>query len=118
MSRQDRGNAAPASHSHTPLHRRRVRNTLLGILFFVLGVIGIFIPVMPQIIFFLLSLVFFFIAFPSLRRRLRRFRRRHPSLDRAYVKWREKSRQRRLKLIRKARKIRHDFEERFDGHAR
>jgi uncharacterized membrane protein YbaN (DUF454 family) len=90
---------------------------LLGILFFVLGVIGIFIPVMPQIVFFLLSLVFFSMAFPSLRRRLRRFRRRHPSLDRAYVKWREKGRRKRQNLIRKARKFRHDFEERFDDTA-
>ena len=110
MTRRDRRPATPASHpSRTPLHRRRIRNTVFGILFFILGVIGIFIPVMPQIIFFLMSLVFFSMAFPSLRRRLRRFRRRHPSLDRAYVKWREKSRRKRQTLIRKARKIRHDF---------
>ena len=110
MTRRDRRPAPPASHpSRTPLHRRRVRNTLLGVLFFILGVIGVFIPVMPQIIFFLMSLVFFSMAFPSLRRRLRRFRRRHPSLDRAYGKWREKSRRKRLTLIRKARKFRHDL---------
>jgi uncharacterized membrane protein YbaN (DUF454 family) len=101
---------APESHRRprTPLHKRRLRNFLLGVGFFVLGVIGVFIPVMPQIIFFLLSLVFFSMVSARLRRRLRRFRRRHPSMDRAYNKWRERSRRRRLKLIRKARKFRHD----------
>jgi hypothetical protein len=43
-----------------------------------------------------------------LRRAMRRFRRRHPSLERAYIKWRERGRRKRLKLIRKARKFRHD----------
>jgi uncharacterized membrane protein YbaN (DUF454 family) len=101
---------APESHRppRTPLHKRRFRNFLLGIGFFVLGVIGIFIPVMPQIIFFLLSLVFFSMVSQRLRRAMRRFRRRHPSLDRAYTKWRERGRRKRLKMIRKARKLRHD----------
>src|SRR4029453_19608403 len=102
----------------TPIHARRTRNILLGVLFFILGVIGILIPVMPQVVFFLMSLVFFSMAFPSLRRRVRRFRKRHPSLERAYVKWRERGRKKRQELIRKGRKLRHDFEERFDGHAR
>jgi uncharacterized membrane protein YbaN (DUF454 family) len=104
-----------AAHAHethrpprTPLHKRRLRNFLLGIGFFVLGVIGIFIPVMPQLIFFLLSLVFFSMVSQRLRRAMRRFRRRHPSLERAYIKWRERGRRKRLKLIRKARKFRHD----------
>lgn len=94
--------------SRTPLHKRRLRNFLLGIGFFVLGVIGIFIPVMPQLIFFLLSLIFFSMVSQRLRRAMRRFRRRHPSLDKAYVKWRERGRRKRLQLIRKARKFRHD----------
>ena len=104
-------------HPRTPVHKRRTRHILLGTLFFVLGVIGILIPVMPQLVFFVLSLVFFSMAFPSLRRRLRRFRRRHPKLDRAFLKWRERSRKKRLALIRKARNLRHDFEERFDDTA-
>jgi uncharacterized membrane protein YbaN (DUF454 family) len=104
----------PESHRppRTPLHKRRLRNFLLGIGFFVLGVIGLFIPVMPQIIFFFLSLVFFSMVSQRLRRAMRRFRRRHPSIDKAYTKWRERSRRKRLKLIRKARKFRHDA---FDG---
>ena len=97
--------------------RRRAWIDLLGTLFFILGVIGILIPVMPQVVFFVLSLVFFSMAFPSLRRRLRRFRRRHPKLDRAFTKWRERGRKKRLALIRKAKKLRHEFEERFDETA-
>jgi Protein of unknown function (DUF454) len=87
----------------TPIHARRIRNILLGLVFFVLGVIGVFIPVMPQIIFFFLSALFFSLVSPSLRRRLRRFRQRHPSLERAYQKWREKARRRRQKHIRRRR---------------
>ncbi len=100
----------PVSHKHsrTPIHARRGRNILLGLLFFVLGVIGIFIPVMPQFVFFFLSALFFSMVSPRLRRALRRFRKRHPSIDRAYAKWRERGRRRRQKIIRKARKIRHD----------
>ena len=105
-------------HTRTPIHARRGRNILLGIVFFVLGVIGILIPVMPQIVFFFLSALFFSMVSPRLRRALRRFRKRHPSVDRAYAKWREKGRRKRQKIIRKARKFRHDIEERFDGHAR
>jgi len=106
-------------HSPTPIHRRTTRNIALGILFFVLGVIGILVPVMPQVIFFFLSALFFSFVSPRLRRAMRRFRQRHPKVDRAYAKWREKGRRRRLKLIRQARKLRHDVEERIDeatGH--
>jgi uncharacterized membrane protein YbaN (DUF454 family) len=106
------------AHPPTPIHRRTTRNIALGVGFFILGVIGIFIPVMPQIIFFFLSALFFSFVSPRLRRGLRRFRKRHPSLDKAYTKWREKSRRRRLKIIRKARKIRHDIEERFEDSSR
>ncbi len=102
----------------TPIHRRTTRNIALGVGFFILGVIGIFIPVMPQLIFFFLSALFFSLVSPPLRRALRRFRKRHPSVDKAYTKWREKSRRRRLKIIRKARAIRHDIEERFDESSR
>ena len=85
----------------TPTQRRRIRNLALGIGFFVLGVIGILIPVMPQLIFFFLSAVFFSMVFPKLRRRLRRLRQRHPKVDRAYKSWRETARHKRRKKNRK-----------------
>jgi len=95
--------------SPTPLHRRTTRNIVLGIFFFVLGVIGVIVPVMPQLVFFFLSALFFSFVSPRLRRAMRRFRQRHPSVDKAYAKWREKGRKRRLHQIRK-RRTRDEFE--------
>ncbi len=69
---------------------------------------------MPQVVFFFLSALFFSLVSPRLRRALRRFRQRHPSVDNAYAKWREKSRKRRLKLIRKARHMRDEIEVKLD----
>ena len=94
----------------TPIRRRTIRNVVLGIFFFVLGVIGVLIPVMPQVIFFVLSAVFFSLVSPRLRRAMRRFRQRHPSVEKAYAKWREKGRKRRLKHIRKRRKVQDEIE--------
>ena len=105
-----------APRAPSPLHRRTTRNIALGALFFVLGVVGVIVPVMPQLIFFFLSALFFSLVSPRLRRALRRFRKRHPSVDKAYAKWRENSRRRRQKIIRKARKLRHDLEDRLDHH--
>jgi uncharacterized membrane protein YbaN (DUF454 family) len=90
-------------HRETPLHRRRMRNIALGIFFFVLGVIGVLIPVVPQVPFFVMSLLFFSLVFPKVRRALRRWRHRHPKIDQAYQKWREKSRRRRQQRIRRER---------------
>lgn len=106
------------AHDRTPIQRRTTRNIALGIAFFVLGVIGILVPVMPQVVFFFLSALFFSLVSPRLRRALRRFRQRHPSVDKAYAKWREKSRKRRLKLIRKARRVKEEIEVKLDdaGH--
>jgi uncharacterized protein len=101
---------APAESHRRPRRRSKAWNLALAILFFVLGVIGVFVPIMPQLAFFFLSLIFFSRISPRFRRAVRRFRKRHPKLDRAYEKWRAKARQKRLKLIRKARKIRHEFE--------
>jgi uncharacterized membrane protein YbaN (DUF454 family) len=88
-----------ATHPPTPIHKRRTRNIVLGIVFLILGIIGVIIPVMPQLIFFFLSALFFSMVSPPLRRAMRRFRKRHPSLDSAYKKWREKARLKRRKHI-------------------
>jgi len=71
----------------------------------VLGVIGIAIPVMPQIPFFIMSLLFFSLVFPPIRRAIRRFLRRHPKLAGAYKKWRDKGRRKRQELIRKRKEL-------------
>jgi uncharacterized membrane protein YbaN (DUF454 family) len=77
-------------------------------------VIGILIPVMPQLAFFFLSAIFFSRASKRFRRAVRRYRLRHPRLERAYVSWRRKSREKRQTLIRKARKLKRDLEEKVD----
>lgn len=95
-------------------NRRRIWNIALGIFFFILGVIGILIPVMPQLVFFFLSLVFFSRVSPRLRRAVRRWRSRHPKVENAYRNWRRKSREKRLEVIRRARAFRRGIEEKVE----
>jgi hypothetical protein len=83
--------------------RRRIWNIALGIFFFILGVIGILIPVMPQLAFFFLSAIFFSRASKRFRTALRRWRKRHPKVERAYQSWRRKAREKRRALIRRLR---------------
>lgn len=95
-------------------HRKKIWNIALGVFFFLLGVIGILIPVMPQLVFFFLSLVFFSRVSPRLRRAVRRFRKKHPKIDTAYLKWRKKGREKRLQIIRRARDVRRNIEEKVE----
>lgn len=81
--------------------RSRTRNLVFAILFFVLGVIGVLIPVVPQVPFFVMSALFFSLVFPKVRRTLRRWRHRYPKLDASYRKWRAKARRKRQERIRR-----------------
>ena len=81
--------------------RSRLKNLLWAALFFVLGVIGLLIPIVPQVPFFIVSLLFLSLVFPSVRRALRRFLHRHPKLAHAYKKWKDRRRKKRQKHIRK-----------------
>ncbi len=96
-----RGRAAPPRRRRRRGPRSKAWNLALGIFFFILGVIGVLIPVMPQVPFFIMSLLFFSLVFPSIRRRIRRFLHRHPKLAHAYKRWRDKTRKKRQDLIRK-----------------
>jgi uncharacterized membrane protein YbaN (DUF454 family) len=93
------------SLSRTPrksrARRNKARNLVLAIFFFILGVIGVLIPVMPQLIFFAMSIVFLSLVSPTVRRTVRRFLHRHPKMAHAYKKWRDKGRKKRLELIRR-----------------
>jgi len=112
-----RKQSTPASESTSRRmrsHRKKIWNIALGVFFFALGVIGILIPVMPQLIFFFLSLVFFSRVSPRLRRAVRRFRKRHPKVETAYQKWRKKSREKRLRIIRRAREMGRNIEEKVE----
>src|SRR5690348_9121078 len=77
----------------------RTRNLIWAAVFFVLGVIGVLIPVMPQIPFFIMSVLFLSLVFPSVRRRLRRFLHRHPKIAHAFKTWKDRRRKKRRARI-------------------
>jgi uncharacterized membrane protein YbaN (DUF454 family) len=81
--------------------RSRIKNLIWGIVFFILGVIGILIPIVPQVPFFIMSLLFFSLVFPRVRKVLRRFLHRHPKIAHAYKTWRNRARRKRQSFIRK-----------------
>jgi len=88
--------------SPRPRRRRsKTHNLVYAVLFFLLGVIGVLVPVMPQVPFFIMSVLFLSLVFPGVRRRLRRWRLRHPRLDASYRKWRARSRRKRHAAIRR-----------------
>ena len=87
-----------AEAAQTP---QQALNLVLGVVFFILGVVGVLLPIVPQIPFFIMSLLFFSLVFPPVRRALRRFLHRHPKIAHAYKKWRDKARRKRLEMIRK-----------------
>lgn len=84
----------------------------MAIFFFILGVIGVLIPVMPQVPFFIMSLLFFSLVFPPIRRWIRHFLHRHPKVAHAYKRWRDKARKKRQDLIRREK----EFVARFGHH--
>ncbi|HEU5250208.1 MAG TPA: hypothetical protein VFW15_09485 [Thermoanaerobaculia bacterium] len=96
-----------SSTAERPVHRRsRVRrnkawNLALAIFFFLLGGVGLLIPVMPQFLFFAMGLLFLSLVSPTIRRRLRKFLHQHPKLAHAYKRWRDRGRQKRLAMIRR-----------------
>jgi len=88
-------------HRPSRVRRNKAWNLTLAIFFFLLGFVGILIPVMPQILFFAMGILFLSLVSPSVRRRLRRFLHRHPRLAHVYKRWRDRGRQKRLSLIRR-----------------
>lgn len=87
------------------VRRSRTWNIILAIFFFLLGVVGIIVPVMPQVAFFAMSAFFLSMASPTVRRALRRFLHRHPKIAHRYNAWRHKRRAKRLERIRRAREV-------------
>jgi uncharacterized membrane protein YbaN (DUF454 family) len=83
----------------------KIKYLAFAIVFFLLGVVGLIIPVMPQIVFFAISLIFFSMISPPVRRRVRKFLQTHPRMAAAYKKWRDRGRQKRQRLIKKKRAI-------------
>jgi uncharacterized membrane protein YbaN (DUF454 family) len=87
------------------VRRNKLWNLTLAIFFFVLGFIGLLIPVMPQVLFFALGLLFLSLVSPTVRRRVRRFLHRHPKLAHAYKRWRDRGRQKRHAMIRRRKEL-------------
>lgn len=85
--------------------RNKVWNLTLAIFFFILGFIGLLIPVMPQILFFAMGLLFLSLVSPTVRRRVRRFLHDHPRIAHAYKRWRNKGRQKRHAMIRRRKEL-------------
>jgi uncharacterized membrane protein YbaN (DUF454 family) len=85
--------------------KAKAKYLALAVLFFILGVIGLIVPVMPQLLFFAASLVFLSMISPPVRRRVRRFLQKHPKLAATYKKWRDKGRLKRQQLIKKKRAL-------------
>ncbi|MEP6471830.1 MAG: hypothetical protein ABJC28_07420 [Acidobacteriota bacterium] len=101
---------APAAEPSEPPRPSRVRrnklwNLTLAIFFFILGFIGLLIPVMPQVIFFAMGLLFLSLVSPTVRRRVRRFLHEHPKIAHAYKRWRNRGRQKRQAMIRRRKEL-------------
>ncbi len=96
---------ARGSDGRSRSRRRRGRNLALAISFLLLGVIGVLIPVMPQVPFFVMSLIFFSLVSSGVRRAVRRFLHRHSKIAHAYKQWRDAARRKRRELIRKEKEI-------------
>ena len=97
--------APPREHHPVRGRRSKAWNLALAILFLALGIVGILIPVMPQFLFFAMSLFFLSMVFPPVRRALRRFLHKHPKLLHRYNAWRHRRREKRRQRIRKTRAL-------------
>ena len=97
--------APPEAPRPSKVRRNKLWNLTLAIFFFILGVIGLLIPVMPQILFFALALLFLSLVSPTVPRRVRRFLHDHPRLAHAYKRWRERGRVKRREMIRRRKEL-------------
>ncbi len=101
LAQPSKMHSPPEAPRKSRARRNKVWNLVLAVVFFILGVIGILIPVMPQLIFFAMSILFLSMVSPTVRRTVRRFLHRHPKMAHAYKRWRDKGRKKRLELIRR-----------------
>ena len=90
--------------SSPPRHRkRRVYYLGMAVFWFIVGVIGVLVPVMPQVPFFVMSLLYLALVSRRVHRAVRRFIRRHPKAEASYHRWRHKRRRKRVEKGRRRR---------------
>jgi uncharacterized membrane protein YbaN (DUF454 family) len=73
-------------------HAKRILVIVLGVIFFILGVIGLVLPLVPQGVFFVISIILFSMVSPAIREKLERYTRRYPWLHKLVVKIEERTR--------------------------
>ena len=76
--------------------RSKARNLAKAIFWFIIGVIGVLVPIMPQVPFFVMSLLYLSLVDRRVHRSVRRFLRRHPKAEASYHRWRLKRRKKRI----------------------
>jgi uncharacterized membrane protein YbaN (DUF454 family) len=91
--------------THPRRGRRRARNIALAVFFFILGVIGVLVPIMPQVPFFVMSLLFLSLASRRVHRAVRRFLHRYPKVEASFHGWRHKRRAKRRGKIRRQKAV-------------
>ncbi len=69
-------------------YAKSIRNWVLGVIFLVLTAIGIAIPVLPQVPFFVVALAFILPESRFLRKKYVDWKRRHPRFFKAIEDWR------------------------------
>lgn len=88
----------PETAPPTPPRRRsrKTRYLALAIFWFAIGVIGVLLPVVPQVPFFVMSLLYLSLMSRGIHRAVRRFLHRHPKAEASYHRWRHKRRAKRV----------------------
>jgi uncharacterized membrane protein YbaN (DUF454 family) len=88
----------PEPAPSTPPRRRsrKTRYLALAAFWFVIGVIGVLVPIMPQVPFFVMSLLYLSLMSRRVHRSVRRFLKKHPKAEASYHRWRHKRRRRRV----------------------
>jgi hypothetical protein len=90
---------APPRRKRRRRRRSKEANLVWAGVFFLLGVVGLLLPIVPQVPFFVMSLFFLSFVFPGVRKAMRRFLRRHPRVERSFRRWRDRARRRRREVI-------------------
>ncbi|MBC7836923.1 hypothetical protein H7X87_04075 [Acetobacteraceae bacterium] len=65
---------------------KRILIFIVAVIFFVLGLIGLVVPIMPQFVFFAVSIILFSILSPSIQKKVEFYTRKYPKVHKMVVK--------------------------------